>query len=87
MTGGTDERFDGGGCTSSCDSLDSLRRFESLGARHLGKWHVQTTYHKRIAQQTHASDKIASEMILVHFTTDTPDKVDMRVVGAVREGC
>ena len=56
-------------------SLIYLYRFEALGGKFLSKWNVQTNYHKRNPHQSPASDKIVPEVCLLHFVTDTPDKV------------
>ncbi|EKX47523.1 hypothetical protein GUITHDRAFT_106510 [Guillardia theta CCMP2712] len=55
-------------------TLHLFDRFETLGAKKLNKWKTQTTLYRR---PTPGGDKVAGDVFLVNFLSDTPDKVYM----------
>ena len=64
-------------------TLHLFERFEALGAKKVSKWKtIIVSYQRKVAAGATVSDKVASDVYIVQFPTDHPDKVYM----VIRQG-
>ena len=59
-------------------TLHLFERFEALGAKKVSKWKTLTiSYQRKVPAGVTLPDKVASDVYIVQFPTDTPEKVHM----------